>query len=127
MEAALNGVFGDDFGDVEPGEWGAREDVRERLVDGVVGADEKVGADGGELVGGGEHEIGDGGPVVAVYVVHVLGERVSVHGDFGVVMRAEELRAFDADGAVAEGSALGGAGDDADVLRHGLILATASD
>jgi hypothetical protein len=33
------------------------------------------------------------------------------------------LGAFGADGAVAEGCALGGAGYDADVLGHGVILA----
>jgi uncharacterized damage-inducible protein DinB len=34
-------------------------------------------------------------------------------------VRAEQLAALRADGPVAEGSAFGGAGDDADVLRHG--------
>ena len=35
-----------------------------------------------------------------------------------MVVRAEELRALDADGSVAEGGAFGGAGYDADVLGH---------
>ena len=118
MEAALDRLFGYDFGDVEPGEGAFGEDVGKRLMDGVVGADEEVGADAGEFVGRGEHEAGDGGPVVAVDVVHVLGEWAGVGGDLGVVVRAEELRAFEADGSVAEGRAFGGAGDDADVLGH---------
>ena len=46
VEAALDGLFGDYFGDVEPGERGSWQDVGEGLVDGVVGADEEVGADG---------------------------------------------------------------------------------
>src|ERR1700682_44873 len=34
-------------------------------------------------------------------------------------MRAEQASAFRADGAIAKCRALGGAGDDSDVLRHG--------
>jgi hypothetical protein len=91
-------------------------------VDGVVGTDEEVGTDAGELVGGGEHEVGYALPVVAVDVLHVLAERVGVHGDFWVVVGAEVGGAFGADGSVAEGCAFGGAGDDADVLGHEVIL-----
>lgn len=74
MEAAGGGVGGDDFGDVEPGEGRAGGEEGEGLVDGVVGTDEEVGADAGEFGGGGEHEVGDGGPVVAMDGAHVLGE-----------------------------------------------------
>ena len=51
----------------------------------------------------------------------VLGERVRVHRDLGMRVRAEKLRAFHADGPIAERRALGGAGDDTDVLRHELL------
>ena len=47
VEATVDGVFGDYLGDVQPGERGLWEDVGECLMDGVVGADEEVGADGG--------------------------------------------------------------------------------
>ena len=36
-------------------------------------------------------------------------------------VRAEQLRAFHADGPIAESGAFGGAGDDADVLGHGVL------
>jgi hypothetical protein len=41
-----------------------------------------------------------------------------VHGDIGMIMRTQQLRAFDADRAVAKRRALGRTGDDADVLSH---------
>lgn len=37
-------------------------------------------------------------------------------------VRAEKLRSFHADGAIAESRAFGGAGRDADVLQHDLSL-----
>src|ERR1051325_4159429 len=45
-----------------------------------------------------------------------------MHRDLGMIMPAEELRPFHADGAITERRPFGGAGHDADVLRHGLIL-----
>jgi hypothetical protein len=116
LEVALDGVSSDDLGDVQPWQRRSRFEVWERLVDGVVGADEKIGTDLCKLVGGGEHEFGYSAPVVAVDVFHVLGEGVRVHRDFGMIVWAQELRAFDADGSIAESCAFGGAGDDADVL-----------
>ncbi len=117
-EALLGGCGGDYFCDVKPWPWRVREDVGERLVDGIVGADEEVGSDGGELAGGGEHESGDGGPVVAVDGLHVLGEGVSVHGDFRMVVRAQEAGPLNADGSVAESGAFSGATYDSYVLGH---------
>jgi hypothetical protein len=55
-------------------------------------------------------------------VFHVPGERVRVHGDFGVVVRTEKLRAFHTDGAIAKSRTFGRAGDDTDVLGHDLTL-----
>ncbi len=49
---------------------------------------------------------------------HVVGERMRVHRDFGMGVRSEPLRAFDADRAIAERGAFSRAGNDADVLRH---------
>jgi len=43
---------------------------------------------------------------------------VRVHRHLGMIVRTEELCAFDADGPVAESRAFGGAGNDADVLGH---------
>jgi hypothetical protein len=41
-----------------------------------------------------------------------------VQGNFRVVVRTEELSAFERNGAVAERGSFGAAGDDADVERH---------
>ena len=83
---------------------------------------ESVRPDPRELVRGGEHQLAHAPPVAAVDALHVRGERGRVHRDFGVVVRAEERGALHADGPVAEGGALCGAGDDADVLCHNSIL-----
>jgi hypothetical protein len=43
--AASNSFLGDDFGNVQPGQRGSRENKRKRLVDCVIRADQKIGAD----------------------------------------------------------------------------------
>lgn len=50
--------------------------------------------------------------------MHVLGEGMRMHRDFGVRIGAHELCAFHTDGLVTERCAFSGAGDDADVVRH---------
>lgn len=42
--------------------------------------------------------------------------------DLGVCLRAEQLRAFNADGAITESGAFSGAANDSYVLRHKVIL-----
>ena len=76
-----------------------------------------------ELAGRGEHEFGDSRPVIALDGLHVLAETVGVHGDFRMHVTSQQGRSFGADGAIAEGGAFGGAGDDSDVqgLGHGVI------
>jgi hypothetical protein len=88
----------------------------------VVGADEEVDAGLGQFVGGVEHEFGDAVPIAAIEKLHISGERVGVHCDFRVRMRAQQLRALFADGAIAVCGALSGTTDNPDVLRHELIL-----
>ena len=97
---------------------------RKGAVDGVVRGEEKVRAAALELAGRGEHEFGDGRPVIALDGLHVLAEAVGVHGDFRMHVAAEQGRSFSADGAIAEGGSFGGAGDDSDVqgLGHCVIL-----
>ena len=87
-------------------------------MDGVVGADQEVGADARELVRRGEHQLANARPVAAVDALHVIRERVRVHRDFRVGVRAEQRRALRADGPIAERRAFGGAGHDADVVGH---------
>ena len=43
-------------------------------MNGVIRADKKIGADFGQLVGGGEHQFAHALPVVAVNAFHVLGQ-----------------------------------------------------
>ena len=87
-------------------------------MDGVVRADKKARAGFRELVGGGQHQLPDCGPVTALDALHVSGQRVGVHGHLGVSVRAQQLRTLKADGAVTQRRPFGRAGDDPDVLRH---------
>ena len=79
-----------------------------------------------ELICGGEHQFAHALPVAAIKAFHVLGERVRVHRDLGMIVRAEKLRAFHADGPITKRCAFGGAGNNADVLGHDLILQSAT-
>ena len=119
LEAALGGAVGHDFGDVYPRQRRAGRHVVHRLMDGVVGADEEVGAHLRQLEGAGQHEIGDTLEVAAVEAGHVISQRMRVHRHLGMRMRAHPLRAFGADGAVTKRCAFGRAADDTDVLGHG--------
>src|ERR1700681_1187135 len=85
---------------------------------GVVRADQKICAALSKLVGGGKHELADCAPVAAVDALHILGERVCVHRDFGMSVRSQKLRPFNADRAITERRTFGRAGDNANVLRH---------
>ena len=76
-------------------------------MDGVVRADQKIGTNFRELIRGGEHQLTHALPVAAVDAFHVLGERVRVHRDLGMSVRAKKLRAFHADGPITKGCALG--------------------
>src|SRR5450631_3876186 len=85
---------------------------------GVVGADQKIGADCRKLIGGREHEFTHTLPVAAVDALHVLGERVRMHRHLGMSVRAQKLRAFHADRAIAQRRTFSGASYDANVLGH---------
>ena len=85
----------------------------EGLMHGVDGSDEEVGASFGQLLGGRQHEFCDAGPVIRVDAVFVLDEGMSVHRHFGMIVGAEQVGAFDADGAIAERGAFRAGCDDA--------------
>lgn len=87
-------------------------------MDRIVRADQEIGPDRRELGGRGKHQLRDTLEVPLVEENHIVGERIRVHRDFRVGMRTEKARAFNADRAIAESRSFGGAGDDADVLRH---------
>jgi len=91
-------------------------------VDSVVGADQEIGTDFREFICRGEHELTHALPVAAVDVFHVLGERVRMHRDFGMIVVAEKLRAFHVDGSITKRRAFGGAGNNTNVVGHDLIL-----
>jgi hypothetical protein len=88
-------------------------------MEGVVGADQESGPDPRELARGGEHQLTDPLPVVAVEASHVLGERRRMHRDLGMGVRAEKPSAFHADGPIAKSGTFGGARNDTDVVGHG--------
>ena len=86
-EPMLDGLCGDDLGDVQPAQRGSRFNARKRLVNGVIRADQEIGADLRELVCGGESQLAHALPAIAVEALHVLGERVRVHQDLGMSVR----------------------------------------
>src|SRR5205814_10317154 len=61
-----------------------------------------------------EHQLADAFPIVAIDALHVVGKRRRMHRNLRMT-----ISTFDADGPIAERSALGSAGDDSDVLDHG--------
>src|SRR5260370_25889689 len=89
---------------------------------GVVGTDQENGTYFRELICGGEHQLTFTLPVVTVDASHVLGERVRVHRDLGMIVRAEKLHAFYADGPITKSCAFGGAGNNTDVAGANLIF-----
>ncbi|KAG1244918.1 hypothetical protein G6F65_021538 [Rhizopus arrhizus] len=92
----------------------------QRLVDGVVRADQEICARARQLVGRRQHQRTHAGQVTVVQADHVVGQRMGVQGDFRVRVRPHALRAFRAQRAIAQRRALGRAGDDADVKRRGV-------
>ena len=91
-------------------------------MDGVVGTDQEIRAHCGKLVCRSKHQLTNALPVSAVNPFHILGKRGRVYRDFGMSMRAENLRAFRTDRPVAKCGSFGGTRNDADVLGHSLIL-----
>ena len=81
---------------------------------------EKIRANLRQLVRRRQHQLAHSLPVVAIDALHVLAQRVRMHRHFRMTVRAHQLRAFDTDRAIAERSAFGGAGDDADVVGYGV-------
>jgi hypothetical protein len=87
-------------------------------MDRVVGADQEVGADLRELVRGREHQLADALQVAPLEARDVVRERWCVHRDFGMPVRAEQLRTLRTDRAVTERRTFGRTGNDTDVLGH---------
>jgi len=93
----------------------------------VVGADQKIGTSSRQLLGGVEHKLGNPHPIIGVDVLHVLGQRVGMHGNFRMIVHAHADCAFVTDCAVAQGCAFRAAGYYADVLSHDLLFRQAFD
>jgi hypothetical protein len=91
----------------------------ESLVNCVDWSNQKICSRPGQLFRGRKHEFRDPRPVAGVDALHIIGEVMAVHRHFGMTVRAQQFRAFDADGAIAERCSFRAASDDADVERHG--------
>jgi len=115
---ALDGLCRDNVSDMQPRQRRLLFNVWKRLVDGVVGADQKGCAAFRELVCGREHQLAYSLPVTTIKALHVLGKRVRVHGELGMSVWAQKRRAFRTDCAIAQRCAFGRAGDNSDVLRY---------
>ena len=118
---------GDFFHDVQPGKRRVGNYIGHRVVDGVVRTEQEIGADGLEFPGGGEHQSGDTLPVPGIDELHVFAEREGVHRNFRMHVAPHERGRFIADGAVAEGGALGAAGNYSDVTVHGFRVTQKTD
>ena len=105
----------DDLGDVQPRQRAARQYAVQRLMDGVVGADQKFSAGTRELVGRIEHQVGHTIEVAAFERFDIPAQRMRMHRDFGVSMRTQQGGAFDAEGAITQRRAFGRKADDADM------------
>jgi hypothetical protein len=88
-EPTLHGSFGDDVRDLKPRQRRSILDVRESLVDRVVGTNEETGADGGKLVCRHEHEVADAVPVATLDARDIVGQRVRMHRDLRMRIRPE--------------------------------------
>ena len=88
----------------------------------VLSADQEIGTDFREFICRGEHQLTYVLPIAAVDVFNVLGERVRLHRDLGMIVGAEKVRAFHADGSITKRRAFGGAGNNTNVVGHDLIL-----
>jgi hypothetical protein len=106
---------------MQPFQWQSLLNKGERLVYGVIRADEKVGSDFGQFIGGRKHQLPHTPPVIAVDTLHVVSQRVRVQRNLGMFVRTEQLRASLANGAITKSGSFGGAGNDSNVLGHGLI------
>ena len=86
---------------------------------GVIGTNQEIRAHALEFVRGREHQFANALPVTGTHASHVSRERMSMHGDFGMVVSPHERRTFHTDGAVTQRRAFRRNGHDADVLCHG--------
>ena len=116
MKAGVLGGAGDEFCDVELGEISVDRHMVHRFVNGIVGADGKVGAKGSEFGSGFGEELADRGPVTGLQEAGVLSETESVEHDLRVVEGAEEGSGLGGNGLEAEGGAGTATGSDADGL-----------
>jgi hypothetical protein len=121
-ELSADSLCRDRIGNMQPLQWQLRFDVRKRLVNGVIGTNEKIGAYFSQLIGGGEHQLAYPLPVIAVDTLHVVSQRVSMHGDLGVIVGAEKVRAPGAYSSITESGSFRRTSDDTDMLSHRLIL-----
>ena len=115
------------LGDMEPRRGRLLPDHLERRMHGIVRANEELGARLDQLVRRIEQQPPGLVPAVRVDVPHVLGQRVVVQRDLGMIVPAEQGCSLDAHGAVAERRAFGAHRGDSDVpggIVHGLDGAT---
>jgi hypothetical protein len=65
-----------------------------------------------------QDQLADALPVVSIKTLHVLCKGVRMYGNLGMRVRAEKLRAFDAEGPITKSGAFGGAGNHTYMVEH---------
>ena len=89
FEAAALGFSADLFGDMHPGQGRARQNMGQSGMDGVVRADDEIGARALERLDRPQHDLRHALPVFVLRkVLHIFGESDGVQRDFRVRMLA---------------------------------------
>jgi hypothetical protein len=65
-------------------------------MNGVIRREQEIRAAELELASGGEHELGNGSPVIALNGLHVLAEAMGVHRDLRMHVAAKQSGSFGA-------------------------------
>lgn len=116
-EATAARFLADFFSNMQPGQRGTGHDIRERLMNGVIRTDQKIGAGALKSIGRSQDEFGNLLPVFGFDPLHVAGQRNGVQSEFRMIMSAHQRLGLKADRAIAERRAFSAATNNADMLH----------
>ena len=94
-------LFGHHLGYVKPRQGRTGKDIWKRLMDRVVGTDQKIGSCPGELRRRRQHDVCDALQIAVLQAIDVVRQRGGMQRDFRMGVWAETFRTFHTDGAVA--------------------------
>jgi hypothetical protein len=103
---------------MKPGKRRFFPDLREGLMDGIVGTDQEICTRPFQFLSGRQHQLGHTFPFVLVDIVHVFSKWVGMDADFRMQVFSHEFSALLADGLIAQCSTRSTAANDPDVFCH---------